>query len=101
MYVSGLLICYVGAEVINSQLNHSVLFVKEKDLILTSDYWRIIVNHDLILILRPDNVFMLNEMIQAAMLADLHSLKLLLIVPLNTMNVQFTLCRLAVTSSFI
>jgi hypothetical protein len=38
---------YVGAEVINSQLNHSVLFAKEKDLILTSDYWKIIVNFDL------------------------------------------------------
>jgi hypothetical protein len=37
MYVSGLL-WYVGAEVINTSLNHSVLFVKEKDLILTSDY---------------------------------------------------------------
>jgi hypothetical protein len=47
MYVSGLLMCYVGAEVINSPLNHSVLFVKEKDLILTSDYWKIIVNFDL------------------------------------------------------
>jgi hypothetical protein len=29
MYVSGLLMCYVGAEVINFQLKHSVLFVKE------------------------------------------------------------------------
>jgi hypothetical protein len=47
MYVSGLLLCYVGAEVINSQLNHSVLFVKEKDLILTRDYWKIVVNFDL------------------------------------------------------
>jgi hypothetical protein len=36
------------------------------------------------------------EMIQAAMLADLHSYKLLMIVPLKTMNVQFTLCRMAV-----
>jgi hypothetical protein len=37
MYVTGMLLCYVGAEVINSPLNHSVLFVKEKDMILTSD----------------------------------------------------------------
>jgi hypothetical protein len=36
------------------------------------------------------------EMIQAAKLADLHSLKLLMIVPLKTMNVQFTLYRVAV-----
>jgi hypothetical protein len=28
-------------------LNHSVLFVQEKDLILNSDYWKIIVNFDL------------------------------------------------------
>jgi hypothetical protein len=48
MYVSGLLLCYVGAEVINSLLNNSVLFVKE-DLIFTSDYWKIIVNSDLML----------------------------------------------------
>jgi hypothetical protein len=47
MNVSGLLMCYVGAEVINSQFNNSVLFVKEKDLIFTSDYWKIIVNFDL------------------------------------------------------
>jgi hypothetical protein len=96
MYVSGLLLCYVGAEVINSQLKHSVHFVKE-DMIFTSDYWKIIVNYDLIVSLRPNNVFMYYEMIQAAMLADLHSLKLLMIVPLKTMNVQFTLYRVAVT----
>jgi uncharacterized membrane protein len=58
MYVSGLLKCYVGGEVINSPLNHSVLFVKEKDMIFTSDYWKIIVNYDPIFSLRPNNVFM-------------------------------------------
>jgi hypothetical protein len=47
MYVSGLLLCYVGAEMVNSPLNHSVLFVKEKDVIFTSDYRKIIVNFDL------------------------------------------------------
>jgi hypothetical protein len=47
MYVSGLLLCYVAAELINSFLNHSVLFVKEKDLIFTNDYWKIVVNFDL------------------------------------------------------
>jgi uncharacterized membrane protein len=75
MYVSGLLLCYVGAEVVNSPLNHSVLFVKEKDVIFTSDYWNIIVNYNLIVSLLPNNVFMYYEMIQAAILADLHSLK--------------------------
>jgi hypothetical protein len=47
MYVSELLLWYVGAEVINTPLNHRVLFVKEKDMIFTSDYWKIIVNFDL------------------------------------------------------
>jgi hypothetical protein len=51
---------------------------------------------DLIVSLRPNNVFMYYEVIQAVMLADLHSFKLVLIVPLKTMNVQFTLYRLAV-----
>jgi hypothetical protein len=48
MYVSGMLISIVGAQVINMPLSHSMVFVKEKDLILTSDYWRIIVNFDLV-----------------------------------------------------
>jgi hypothetical protein len=74
VYISGLLLCYVGAEVINSHLNNSVLFVKEKDMILTSDYWKTIVNYDLIFSLRPNNVFMYYDMIRAAMFADLHCL---------------------------
>ena len=37
----------LDAEVINSPLNHSVVFVKDKEVILTSDNWRIIVNFDL------------------------------------------------------
>jgi hypothetical protein len=61
-----------------------------------SDYWKIIVNYDLIVIFRPNNVFMYYEMIQAAKLAYLYSLKLLMIVPLKTMNVQFTLYRVSV-----
>jgi hypothetical protein len=48
MYVSGLLLCYVGAEVINSPMNLSVRFVKEKDMnFFASDYWKIIVDYDL------------------------------------------------------
>jgi hypothetical protein len=42
-----MLLCTVGAEVTNTPLNHSVLFVKEKDMFLTSDCWRIVVNFDL------------------------------------------------------
>ena len=37
----------LDAEVTNSPLNHSVVFVKDKDVILTSDNWWIIVNFDL------------------------------------------------------
>jgi len=42
-----MLLCTVGAEVTNTPLNHSVVFVKEKDMFLTSDYWRIVVNFNL------------------------------------------------------
>ena len=47
MCVTGILTFRVGAEVINTPLNHSVFFVKDKNVILTSDYWRIVVNFDL------------------------------------------------------
>ena len=47
MYVSGMLVCTLGAEVTNSPLNHRVVFVKDKDVILTNDYWQIIVNFHL------------------------------------------------------
>jgi hypothetical protein len=47
VYVSGMLMCTIGAEVINTPLNNSAVFVKDKNVILTSDYWRIIVNFDL------------------------------------------------------
>jgi hypothetical protein len=42
-----LLLNTVRADVVNTPLNHSVLFVKHKDVVLTSDYWRIVVNFDL------------------------------------------------------
>jgi hypothetical protein len=42
-----MLLCTVGAEVTNAPLNHNVVFVKEKYMFLTSDYWRIIINFDL------------------------------------------------------
>jgi hypothetical protein len=42
-----MLLCTIGAEVTNTSLKHSVVFVKDKDIILTSDYWQIIVNFDL------------------------------------------------------
>jgi hypothetical protein len=52
--------------------------------------------YDLIISLRPNNVFMHYEMIQAVMLADLHTFKLVMFVPLKTMNVHITLYSLAV-----
>jgi hypothetical protein len=52
--------------------------------------------YELIVSLRPNNVFMHIEMIQAVMLTVLHSVKLEMIVPLKTMNVQFTSYRMAV-----
>ena len=48
MYVTGLLACTLGGDVINTPLNHSVVFLKEQDVILTNDYWRLIVHYDLV-----------------------------------------------------
>ena len=42
-----MLLSTVCADVVNTPLNHSVVFVKYKDVILTSYYWRIVVNFDL------------------------------------------------------
>ena len=42
-----MLLSTVCAAVVNTPLNHSVVFVKHKDVVLTSDYWRIVVNFDL------------------------------------------------------
>jgi len=36
----------LGGDVINTPLNQSVVFVKQQDVILTNDYWRIIVHYD-------------------------------------------------------
>jgi hypothetical protein len=37
----------MAAEIINKPQNHSVMFVKEADIIVTSNFWKIIVNFDL------------------------------------------------------
>jgi len=42
-----LLLSTICAEVVNTPLNHGVVFVKHKDVVVTSDYWRIVVNFDL------------------------------------------------------
>jgi hypothetical protein len=45
--VSGLMICLSGAEVINTPLNGSVILVEGKPVILTNDYWKIVINVNL------------------------------------------------------
>jgi hypothetical protein len=44
IYVSGLFMIIVGAEVVNKSLNGSVAFVKNNDVYITSDYWRTVVH---------------------------------------------------------
>jgi hypothetical protein len=44
MRVSCFLVIIVGAEVVNKPLSGSLAFVKDKDIYVTSEYWRIIVN---------------------------------------------------------
>jgi hypothetical protein len=42
-----MLACTLGGDVINTPLNHSVVFVKQQDVMLTNDYCRLIVHYDL------------------------------------------------------
>ena len=42
-----MLLCTIDVEVTNTPINHSMVYVKHKDVVLTSDYWRIVVNFDL------------------------------------------------------
>ena len=46
-YVTGLLLCGSGVDVITKPLNHTMVFVKDTDVVLTSDHWRVVVNFDL------------------------------------------------------
>jgi hypothetical protein len=45
--VSGLIIYLSGADVINTPLNGCVILVEEKPVILTNDYWKIVININL------------------------------------------------------
>jgi hypothetical protein len=47
LYVAVLLFCGSTAEIVNSPLNHSVVFIREAELVLTSNHWRVTVNFDL------------------------------------------------------
>jgi hypothetical protein len=44
---TGWLIYLDGAEVINTPLNHSVIFVPETKVVMTSSYWKVVVNFNL------------------------------------------------------
>jgi len=47
VYVAGMLWCTHGEDVVNTPINQSVVFVKERDITLTNDRWKIIVHFDL------------------------------------------------------
>jgi hypothetical protein len=51
---------------------------------------------DIIAGLHPNNVFMYYEVIQTVMLADSHNFKLVLNIPLKSLNRQFFLYRMVV-----
>jgi hypothetical protein len=57
--------------------------------------------YDLIAELRPNNVYVYYEVIQAVILADLHSFKLVLNVPLKSINRPYSLYRMVVLPSRI
>jgi hypothetical protein len=46
MYVSGTIVSTTDTGVINTSLNGSVAFLKSKDIYVTSDYWKILVNFE-------------------------------------------------------
>ena len=52
--------------------------------------------YDLIIGLTPNNVYLYYEVIQTAMLADTHSFKLVLNVPLKTVGRQYELYKMVV-----
>jgi hypothetical protein len=57
--------------------------------------------YELIAWLRPNSVYLYYEIIQATMLADVHSFKLISYVPLKTMRRQYELYRMVVSPTRI
>ena len=51
---------------------------------------------ELIIGLRPNNVYLYYEVVEAIMLADVHSFNLVLNVPLKTVNRQYALYKMVV-----
>jgi hypothetical protein len=51
---------------------------------------------ELIFVLRPNNVYLYYEVVEAIMLADVHIFKLVLSVPLKTVNSHYELYKMVV-----
>ena len=47
LYVAGYVLSLIAAELLIQPLDHSVIFLKEKDVVLTNDVWRIAVDFGL------------------------------------------------------
>jgi len=58
-------------------------------------------SYELIVRLSPNNVYLYYEVIQTAMLADMHSLKLVLDVPIKTVSRQYELYKTVVLPTHI
>jgi hypothetical protein len=46
MYVSGILMSPIEAEVVNTPLNGSVAFMKYTDVYVSSDFWRLVIHSE-------------------------------------------------------
>jgi len=46
LYVTGYLLTFISAEITVQPLNRSAMFLKEKDIILTNENWRIAIDLD-------------------------------------------------------
>ena len=74
----------IGAEIVNKPLNGSVAFVKDKDVYITNDYWRIVVNfdftqyEDVITQLRTDVLEFQETVKHTAIVGELQQVKLTL-----------------------
>jgi hypothetical protein len=46
-FVIGLIFDLIRADVMNTPVNNSIVFLQEKDVIFTNDVWKIVINVDL------------------------------------------------------
>ena len=47
IYFTGQLIYICGAEIINTSINQSVIFIKKAYIVLTNDHWKVVINFKL------------------------------------------------------